>query len=40
MPIPFHFLQSGTNSIAIEAADYNDGNWDDFEFGEVEIRFQ
>lgn len=40
VPIPFDILKKGKNVISFEPYLYHDGNWDDFEFGEVEIRFQ
>lgn len=39
-PIPIDLLLQGKNSIAIEANQWDTGNYDDIEFGELDIWFQ
>jgi len=40
VPIPFDFLLLGKNTIGIQCNQWADGNWDDLEFGELEIWLQ
>lgn len=40
VPLPLDFLYHGDNIIGIEVKELNDGNYDDMEFGELEIWFQ
>jgi hypothetical protein len=40
IPLPLDLLEAGENTIGFEVTHFGDGNWDDMEFGGLEIWFQ